>query len=83
MPRYPIWIDEQDLDEVSGHLAQLLQGQVLPDSPFQDIYEQVVEHLTPYSVEKDEESLCGECEAPLPENDPWGGLCHDCDNQSA
>ena len=47
MPRYPIWIEEQDLDEVSGHLAQLLQEQVLPDSPFQNIYEQVVEHLNP------------------------------------
>jgi hypothetical protein len=27
------------------------------------------------------ELLCNECEAVLPHNDPWAGLCHDCDNQ--
>ena len=25
--------------------------------------------------------ICNECEVELDPTDPWGGLCHDCDNQ--
>jgi hypothetical protein len=46
MPKCPIWIDVADLETVSGYLAQLLKEEVIPYSPFLEMYEQVVEIIT-------------------------------------